>query len=84
MKQILIYTIALVAVTLSLYWVHAGWFYLIIAILFGAEFIKKSYQAKKDQTVKRFRGLFGYSIVYLFILFFALIIESSVTYWFFS
>jgi protoheme IX farnesyltransferase len=78
LKQILVYTVILVAVTLSLYWVQAGWFYLSVAVVSGIFFIKKSYQARKDQSIKRFKGLFGYSILYLFVLFFAIIIEISV------
>lgn len=81
MNQILMYAVALVIVTLSLYWVHAGWFYLIIALLAGGLFIKKSVIARREKTEKQFRGLFGYSILYLFILFFTLIIESAVYRW---
>ena len=77
LKQILIYSIVLVAVTLTLFWIESGWFYLIIALSSGALFIKKSYLAKKEQTTRRLKGLFGYSILYLFVLFFALIIEST-------
>ena len=84
MKQILIYTIILVAVTLSLYWVYSSLIYLTVAIVAGYFFLKKSYSAKQDQSVKQLRGLFGYSIIYLFALFFTIIIESSLTYWFFS
>jgi len=84
MKQILIYTIILVAVTLSLYWVYSSFIYLTVAIVAGYVFLKKSYNAKQDQSDKQLRGLFGYSIVYLFALFFTIMIESSLTYWFFS
>jgi protoheme IX farnesyltransferase len=81
MKQILIYSIILVAATLSLYWVYSSWIYLAVAIVTGFMFLKKSYLAKKDQSQKQLRGLFGYSILYLFALFFTIIIESSVHYW---
>ncbi len=81
MKQILIYASALVLVTLSLYWVHAGWFYLAVAIITGGLFLKKSLLARREKTEKQFRGLFGYSILYLFALFFALIIESVFNRW---
>ena len=83
MKQILIYIIVLVAVTLSLYWVYSSWIYLAVAIVAGYIFLKKSYNAKQDQSIKQLRGLFGYSILYLFALFFAIIIESSLDYWVF-
>jgi protoheme IX farnesyltransferase len=83
MKQILIYTIVLVTVTISLFWVYNSWIYLVVAIVAGYIFLKKSYKAKEDQSVKQLRGLFGYSIVYLFALFFTIIIESSLNYWIF-
>lgn len=83
MKQILIYTIILVAVTLSLYWVYSSWIYLTVATVAGYVFLKKSYKAKQDHSVKQLRGLFGYSILYLFALFFTIIIESSLDYLFF-
>jgi protoheme IX farnesyltransferase len=82
MKQILIYAIILVAATLSLYWVYSSWIYLAVALATGFMFLKKSYLAKKDHSQKHLRGLFGYSILYLFALFFTIIIESSVHYWF--
>jgi len=84
MKQILIYIIVLVAVTLSLYWVYSSWIYLAVAIVAGYIFLKKSYNAKQDQSIKQLRGLFGYSILYLFALFFTIIIESSIDYWIFN
>ena len=83
MKQILLYTVILVVATISLYWVYSSWIYLTVAIVAGYLFLKKSYKAKQDQSVKQLRGLFGYSILYLFALFFTIIIESSLGYWFF-
>jgi protoheme IX farnesyltransferase len=79
-KQILMYTIILVVVTLFLFWTGAGWFYLLVALVMGTVFIKKSYEVRKDHSDKKFRGLFGYSILYLFVIFFALIIESGIKY----
>ena len=84
MKQILIYTIILVGVTISLYWVYSSGIYLAVAIIVGIIYLKKTYRAKKEQSVKQLRGLFGYSILYLFALFFTIIIERSLQYWVFS
>jgi protoheme IX farnesyltransferase len=84
MKQILIYSIMLVATTLSLYWLYSSWIYLLVALIAGSLFLKKSFRAKKEQTDKQFRGLFGYSILYLFALFFTIIIESSIQHWLFN
>ncbi len=81
MRQIFIYAIILVIATLSLFWIQAGWFYLGVAIIMGVIFIKKTYQAKKDQSISRFRGLFGYSIIYLFALCLSIIVESLVNLW---
>jgi protoheme IX farnesyltransferase len=81
MKQILIYSIILVAVTLSLYLVYTSWIYLVVALGAGYMLLRKSYRAKVEQSEKQFRGLFGYSILYLFALFFTIIIESSVKFW---
>jgi protoheme IX farnesyltransferase len=79
LKQISIYAILLVTTTLILYWVWAGWFYLIVAVLSGIYFLNKTYQAYIFRTDKQFRALFGSSIVYLFTIFSALIIESIFT-----
>jgi len=84
MNQILIYALALVLATLSLYWIQAGWLYLAVAVIAGGIFLKKSFLARRDKTEKQFRGLFGYSILYLFALFFALIIESVFNRWILS
>jgi len=84
MKQIVIYTIILVAVTISLYLVYSSLIYLAVAIISGIIFLKKSYRAKREQSVKQLKGLFGYSILYLFAIFFTIIIETSLTYWIFG
>jgi len=76
LKQIFLYAIVLVVATLSLFWVQAGWFYLIVASLSAVYLLNKIYQAYRYKTDKQFRSLFGSSIVYLFAIFFALIIES--------
>jgi protoheme IX farnesyltransferase len=81
MRQILIYSIILVVVTLSLYFVYSSWVYLVVALGAGYMLLRKSYRAKVEQSEKQFRGLFGYSILYLFALFFTIIIESSVKFW---
>ena len=76
LKQIVMYALVLVMATLSLYWIQAGWFYLAVAVLSGVYFLNKTFKAYKYKTEKHFRALFGSSIVYLFAIFFALIIES--------
>ena len=83
-KQIIIYTIVLVAATITLFLVYNSWSYLIVALVAGYLFLRKSYMAKKNPSLKQLRGLFVYSILYLFILFFTIIIENSLHYLFFT
>jgi protoheme IX farnesyltransferase len=78
LNQIFFYTLALFAVSLALLAVSAGPIYAIAAILLGGLFVKKAYQARQQKTRKLQWALFGYSIVYLFGLFFAMIIDSFV------
>ncbi len=79
LRQIFIYTLILVGVTLvMLAFSENRWVYLVVSIALGALFIKKSYDAKKLKTPELQKKLFGYSIVYLFSLFFALIIDSLI------
>ncbi|MCM2272557.1 MAG: heme o synthase [candidate division Zixibacteria bacterium] len=74
-RQILIYTYALILVSLALFAVGAGWLYLVIALLLGGYLLRKAMVARRLKTVPSMRGLFGFSIVYLFGLFLALIAD---------
>jgi protoheme IX farnesyltransferase len=78
LNQIFFYTIALFAVSLGLLAVNAGPIYAIAAILLGGIFIKKAHCAKSKKTRQLQWALFGYSVVYLFGLFFAMIIDSFI------
>ncbi len=78
LKQMFYYSLVLVAISLSLLFINAGIFYGASAALLGGFFLKKAYLAKKYKTEKLIRGLFGYSIIYLFTLFFAMIIDRWV------
>jgi heme o synthase len=77
-REILLYSIALVAATLVLVPVaHMGWLYLGAAIALGAVFIGMAFRlwrlARHDQaTTKEAMRLFGYSITYLTLLFCAM------------
>ncbi|MBD3381032.1 MAG: protoheme IX farnesyltransferase [candidate division Zixibacteria bacterium] len=77
-KQILVYTVALLAVSLSLILAGGGPLYLAVAVVLGALFLKKSINAKKRQLPRLSRALFGYSIVYLFGLFFTIVVDSLI------
>jgi heme o synthase len=78
MRQILIYCFVLVAVSLTVYVAGARWFYIITALLLGLWLVRKALEAARLRSEKSFRGLFGYSIIYLFALFTAMIIDTVV------
>jgi protoheme IX farnesyltransferase len=73
--QILVYTFILVAVSITLVFYGSGWIYLASALILGAYFIKKSYQLYFKKTDKQARSLFGYSLIYLFGLFMAIMVD---------
>lgn len=77
-RQILIYSVALVLVSLTVALAGARWFYIVAAVLLGIWLVKKGIEAGRLRTEQSFRGLFGYSIVYLFGLFSAMILDSAV------
>lgn len=74
-RQILLYILVLVAATLVLAAINGGLFYLIVALLLGGLLIAKGLIAMKKGTPEAFKRLFGFSIVYLFGLFLALILQ---------
>ena len=77
-KQIYYYTLILFAISLTPLLVSFGWIYLITALALGIIFIKKSYNAKKEKSDDLAWGIFKYSIVYLFAIFIALVIDEFV------
>jgi len=77
--QILVYSFILFGVSLSLLLFGAGWFYMVVAVLMGLVLIKKAFQAYALGTEKIFKGLFGYSILYLFGLFTAIVLDSFIS-----
>lgn len=79
LNQIIIYTWLLVGVSLSLLVSEKiGLIYGTVALLSGILFIFKSHQARSSRSQQKYRGLFGYSIIYLFILFSAVIVDGLV------
>lgn len=76
LRQIVLYSFVLVATTLTLFFNSAGWMYLIIAVLLGLVFLKKAFDAAKYKSEKYFKKLFAYSIIYLFVLFLAIITDN--------
>ncbi|MBN1212016.1 MAG: protoheme IX farnesyltransferase [candidate division Zixibacteria bacterium] len=78
LKQIYYYTLALFGVSLLPLAVRFGWFYLFAATVLGMVFIGKTYAARKSGDINKIWGVFKYSIVYLFALFAALIINGII------
>ncbi len=79
-KLILWYSLALVAVTLTLPIVHPGVAYPIVAVVLGWIFIKRSLLLRRTITKQLEQGLFRYSIVYLLALFMTIIVEGLIQY----
>ncbi len=75
-RWIFIYTIAVIAMSLTLVFVGGGVIYALVALALGAVFIKKVIDATKSRTESAERGLFFYSMIYLFALFLAIIVDG--------
>jgi len=78
LNQMLLYTVVLFAVSLSLLVFEPGWFYLVVALLLGSLFVKKAIDARREKSVAAWRSMFRYSLIYLFALFLAIIVEGVV------
>lgn len=75
LRQMLVYTIVLVGISLALVWNQAGAIYIGTALLLGGFYVWKSIISMKSKEKKDYWGLFGYSIVYLFALFIAMMVD---------
>ncbi len=81
--HILLYTIVLTATTLLPYIIRmSGDLYLVIAMLLNIEFLRQSYQLWHQYSDIKSRSLFKYSILYLMLLFAALLIDHYVLIYF--
>ena len=76
-RWILYYSFAVVVVSLTLLIAGAGWAYLAAALGLGGLMIRRAFAALRERTLSAQRGLFGYSIVYLFALFVAMIVDAA-------
>jgi heme o synthase len=75
-RQILLYTVALVALTLVP--VLTGTFgplYLVAAVLLGAQFLRLAWSLRQELTPRRASVLFHYSLAYLALLYVAMAVE---------
>ena len=80
LRQIFYYSIALFLISLTPVLTKSGIIYLICAVISGGLFIRKAALAQRYKSHKMIWGLFGFSIVYLFSLFAAIIIDSFMNY----
>ncbi|HLG94489.1 MAG TPA: UbiA family prenyltransferase, partial [candidate division Zixibacteria bacterium] len=75
-KQILIYTLWMVAFSLALLFVRAGLVYLLFALILNGIFLYKAFRLWRRGALSEAWGLFGYSIVYLLVLFLGLMADA--------
>ena len=77
--HVLLYTIIMFAVTLLPFAVRmSGWIYLISAIILGAIFLYYAIRMQSDKDKDLPMKTFGYSIIYLMLLFAALLIDHYI------
>ncbi|MCH7689746.1 MAG: protoheme IX farnesyltransferase [candidate division Zixibacteria bacterium] len=74
--QILVYTIILVISSLGLLFFGAGWIYGATAFILGVLFARRAFQLYIGKTDKLARQLFGQSLLYLFGVFSAVIVDA--------
>lgn len=77
--QIFLYTLVMLVATVALFPIQeSGLFYLISAILLGAVFLLDAWRVYRRGTDEDAKRLFGYSIIYLFLLFIALSVDALI------
>jgi protoheme IX farnesyltransferase len=78
-QQIFLYTLALVGITVMFALTSAmGLVYLSAAIVLGGIFIVMAWQLKQNLSAKQARNVYLYSLLYLALLFVAVIVDSTV------
>ncbi|MDH4155816.1 MAG: heme o synthase [candidate division Zixibacteria bacterium] len=78
LNGIFYYTVALFAVSLLPLAVNFGWIYLAASLILGVIFVEKAYKARRHNQPHLAWGIFRYSILYLFFLFLALIMDKFI------
>lgn len=78
-RQIVLYSLLLVPLTLSLYLFGVvGWLYLSVALVLGALFLWGSFRLHRRKTLKSYWQFFGLTIAYLFLLFTTIILDTFI------
>ncbi len=76
-RQIELYTVLVVLLTLAMPFLNAGGaIFAVVAAVGGAVFVWKAIRARRTATIPSARGVFGYSILYLFVLFTGIIVDA--------
>ena len=76
-RAIFLYTLVLVALTLMFFTLHqVGWIYFSAALALGGAFVFMAARLLRDGTTRRARQLYLYSLLYLALLFGAVIADS--------
>ena len=77
-NSIFLYTIALFLISLLPLVINFGWVYLGVSLTMGGIFLVKVYQARKAESRDLAWGVFKFSILYLFALFAAMILDKII------
>jgi len=77
-RQIVLYTVLLVPLTLAPTPLGvAGWTYLVVALALGAVFVAGALALRRDPGEVNAKRLFGFSVIYLFLLFALIIVDRA-------
>ena len=78
-RQILLYTALLLPVSLVPWWIGtASGAWGLLALALGVVFLRLAIGLRRDESERAARRMFGFSILYLFLLFAGLIVDSAV------
>jgi len=78
LRQIVIYSYLLVVSSLFYSFTGGNWFYTVVAVALGATFIYRAHVAQKTKDDNQIWAVFKFSIIYLFGLFSAMVIDKII------
>jgi protoheme IX farnesyltransferase len=75
-RQIIIYSVALIALTLALMPLHVmGFIYLVCALALNAAFLAYALRVARDGSIQNERAMYKFSMLYLALLFVAMVVD---------
>ncbi len=77
-NQIILYSMVLFLISLSLLFFGGGWLYLAVTLYLGVQFVRRAFLIRKLRTESVQKKFFGYSLIYLFGLFTAILIDGVI------